>query len=42
VADVIQVTAAVKDKLAGQYTFEERPPMIIKGKGEMITYLLKS
>lgn len=40
VADVIQVTSAVKDKLAGKYRFEERPPMVIKGKGEMVTYLL--
>ena len=40
VADVIQVTSAVKDKLAGKYRFEERPPMYIKGKGEMVTYLL--
>jgi guanylate cyclase len=39
--DVIQVTAAVRDKLAGQYTFEERPPMAIKGKGEMVTYVLR-
>jgi hypothetical protein len=38
---VIQVTAAVKEKLASQYTFEERPPMYIKGKGQMITYLLQ-
>lgn len=41
VADVIQVTAAVRDRLAGQYEFEERPPMFIKGKGEMTTYLLR-
>jgi class 3 adenylate cyclase len=41
VADVIQVTAAVKEKLAGRYTFEERPPMYVKGKGQMITYLLR-
>ena len=39
--DVIQVTQAVRDKLAGQYTFEERPPMTIKGKGEMVTYVLR-
>ena len=39
--DVIQVTAAVRDKLAGKYTFEERPPIYIKGKGEMVTYVLR-
>ena len=39
--DVIQVTAAVRDKLAGQYAFEERPPIYIKGKGEMVTYVLR-
>jgi guanylate cyclase len=39
--DVIQVTEAVRNKLAGQYTFEERPPMTIKGKGEMVTYVLR-
>lgn len=37
----IQVTEAVKEKLEGQYEFEEREPMIIKGKGKMVTYLLK-
>lgn len=42
VQDVIQVTAAVRDKLAGKYTFEARPPMTIKGKGEMVTYLLRT
>lgn len=41
IADVIQVTTAVKEKLAGLYTFVERPPITIKGKGQMITYLLK-
>ncbi len=39
--DVIQVTQAVRDKLAGKYTFEERPPITIKGKGEMVTYVLR-
>jgi len=39
--DVIQVTQAVRDRLAGLYTFEERPPMHIKGKGEMVTYVLR-
>lgn len=42
IQDVIQVTAAVRDKLAGQYAFEARPPMFIKGKGEMVTYLLRA
>uniref|UniRef100_UPI0035AEAA79 adenylate/guanylate cyclase domain-containing protein n=1 Tax=Promineifilum sp. TaxID=2664178 RepID=UPI0035AEAA79 len=40
-ANVIQVTAAVRDKLAGRYTFEERGPFPVKGKGEMTTYLLR-
>ena len=40
-ANVIQVTQSVRDKLVGQYTFEERPPMFIKGKGEMVTYVLR-
>ena len=39
--DVIQVTQAVRDRLAGQYEFEERPPITIKGKGEMVTYVLR-
>ena len=37
----IQVTAVVKEKLAGLYEFEERPPMYVKGKGMMTTYLLR-
>ena len=36
----IQVTAAVKEKLEGQYKFVEREPINIKGKGMMVTYLL--
>ena len=40
VESFIQVTAAVKEKLDGLYVFQERPPMRIKGKGEMVTYLL--
>ncbi len=39
--NVIQVTAAVRDKLNGAYTFEPRGPIDIKGKGSMMTYLLK-
>jgi class 3 adenylate cyclase len=40
-AGVIQVTAAVKDRLAGRYVFEEREPIHIKGKGLMTTYTLR-
>jgi class 3 adenylate cyclase len=40
-ADVIQVTEAVKRKLEGKYTFEQREPINIKGKGQMVTYLLR-
>jgi class 3 adenylate cyclase len=38
----IQVTAVVKDKLGGRYEFEERPPIYVKGKGMMTTYLLRA
>lgn len=37
----IQVTATVRDQLDGQYEFEEREPIEVKGKGLMVTYLLK-
>ncbi len=37
----IQVTAAVKEKLDGRYSFIERDPIPIKGKGMMVTYLLQ-
>jgi class 3 adenylate cyclase len=40
IASQIQVTAAVKEKLDGRYVLEEREPIFIKGKGEMVTYLL--
>ena len=40
-ANEIQVTQAVKDKLNGQYQFEERGPIEVKGKGRMVTYLLR-
>ncbi len=40
-AGAIQVTQAVRDCLAGRYLFEARPPVRIKGKGEMVTYFLK-
>ncbi|MBK7218410.1 MAG: adenylate/guanylate cyclase domain-containing protein [Candidatus Promineofilum sp.] len=39
--DVIQVTQVVRDRLAGKYVFEERLPITIKGKGEMVTYVLR-
>jgi adenylate cyclase len=39
--NTIQVTAAVKEKLADQYCFEARGPIDIKGKGAMMTYLLR-
>jgi adenylate cyclase len=40
-ANVIQVTRAVRDKLRGKYEFEEREPIYVKGKGEMVTYLMR-
>lgn len=40
-ADTIQVTEEVKDRLADRYTFERRGPIRIKGKGEMVTYLMR-
>jgi class 3 adenylate cyclase len=36
----IHTTAAVFDKLASRFEFEERGPVSVKGKGEMITYFL--
>jgi class 3 adenylate cyclase len=39
--DVIHVTESVKRKLEGKYTFEQREPIDIKGKGQMVTYLLR-
>ena len=39
-ANQIQVTRVVKEKLDDQYTFVEREPIHIKGKGLMVTYLL--
>ncbi|MFN2173738.1 MAG: adenylate/guanylate cyclase domain-containing protein, partial [Candidatus Promineifilaceae bacterium] len=38
----IQVTQSVKDKLDGHFNFEERPPIFIKGKGMMVTYLIET
>lgn len=40
-ANVIQVTAAVRDKLKGQYAFEKYEPIYVKGKGEIVTYLMR-
>jgi PAS domain S-box-containing protein len=40
--DCIQVTAATYERLRDEYVFEERYPINVKGKGEMITYLLTS
>lgn len=40
-ASQIQVTAAVRERLVDRYAFDEREPIYIKGKGEMVTYLLK-
>jgi class 3 adenylate cyclase len=39
--DVIQVTEAVKRKLDRKYAFVQREPINIKGKGQMVTYLLR-
>lgn len=38
----IQVSATTYERLRDRYLFEERTPIQIKGKGEMITYLLIS
>nr|MBP8948191.1 adenylate/guanylate cyclase domain-containing protein [Promineifilum sp.] len=37
----IQVTAAVREKLNGQYDFAPRGPIDVKGKGPMMTYILR-
>lgn len=37
----IQVTAVVRERLDGAYEFEERGPILVKGKGEMVTFLLR-
>ncbi|MCO5182258.1 MAG: adenylate/guanylate cyclase domain-containing protein [Candidatus Promineofilum sp.] len=41
-ANQIQVTAAVRERLDGRYVFDEREPIFVKGKGQMITYLLSA
>lgn len=41
-ANQIQVTVVVKEKLDSRYTFAERGPINIKGKGMMVTYLLEA
>ena len=38
--NVIQVTKAVRDKLRDKYEFKKREPIDIKGKGEVVTYLM--
>lgn len=38
----IQVSATTYERLRDRYLFEERSPIQVKGKGEMITYLLIS
>jgi class 3 adenylate cyclase len=40
-ANVIQVTESVRSRLDGRYAFEERGLIAVKGKGEMVTYLLQ-
>ncbi len=40
-ANQIQVTEAVRERLNDRYAFDEREPIFIKGKGEMVTYLMK-
>ncbi len=39
--NAIQVTQAVRDELHERYVFEERGPIEVKGKGQMMTYLLR-
>jgi len=41
-SNVIQVTESTYLKLRDQHSFEEREPIHIKGKGEMVTYLLNN
>jgi class 3 adenylate cyclase len=40
VAGCIQVTARTYQRLKDGYRFERRGPIQVKGKGELVTYLL--
>jgi class 3 adenylate cyclase len=40
-AGCIQVTQAIYERLKDNYQLEERGSVYIKGKGQMVTYLLK-
>jgi class 3 adenylate cyclase len=40
-AGAIQVSAATYQRLQGKYELEERGVVVVKGKGEMVTYLLR-
>jgi class 3 adenylate cyclase len=42
VADAIQVTRSVFEKMRDQYHFEERGPIEVKGKGTVDTWILRS
>ncbi|MBU0491596.1 MAG: adenylate/guanylate cyclase domain-containing protein [Chloroflexi bacterium] len=39
--NVVQVTQSVRDQLGDKYEFEARGPIYVKGKGEMVTYLMR-
>jgi hypothetical protein len=41
VAQEIQITRTVYDRLVGKFEMEARGTIKVKGKGEMETYLLK-
>lgn len=36
----IQISAAVRDRLGDRFAVEERGPVSVKGKGEMLTFLV--
>jgi class 3 adenylate cyclase len=38
--NLIQTTEAVRQKLMDKQVFEQREPIFVKGKGEMVTYWL--